>query len=237
VTLLLVACLLAFQDRIDSLRTLIQGSPRLESILELNRLYGRTGQPDSGIALLVRYGNIVPVDQRSQLAFQLAEDYLYAGRLSEARETYLMTTALNPGSEIANDALERVYLVELGRRDTLELKRLLAVLADEAYGQLDSVPQRLRPFLSGTLSDIAYYRLGRAAARLKQYPEALAAFAELRRRFPEHTFHQVPLFEAEINIALGNSTKARSLLEAVIIRMPASIYAARAREMLKALRP
>ena len=236
-TLLLVACLLTSQDRIDSLLTLIRHDPRTESILELNRLYGQVGQPDSGTALLVRYGNIVPVDQRSQLAFQLAENYLYAGRLTDARETYLTTAALDPGSDLANDALERVYLLELGRRDTLELKRMLNVLAEEAYNRLDSVPPRLRPFLSGPLADIAYYRLGLIAARLKQYPEALAAFAELGRRFPEHTFHQVPLYEAEIRIALGDRAQARAILEDVIIRMPASIYACRAREMLKELRP
>lgn len=236
-TLLFVACLLTSQDRIDSLRTLILVSPRTEFILELNRLYGQAGQPDSGTALLARYGNIVPVDQRSQLAFQLAENYLYAGRLTDARETYLTTAALDPGSDMANDALERVYLLELGRRDTLELKRLLKVLADEAYGKADSVPPRLRPFLSGPLADIAYFRLGRIAARLGQYAEALAAFAELQRRFPEHTFHQVPLYEAEIHIALGDRAQARTILEDVIVRMPASIYACRAREMLKALRP
>ncbi len=236
-TLLFVACLLTSQDRIDSLRTLILVSPRTEFILELNRLYGQAGQPDSGTALLVRYGNIVPVDQRSQLAFQLAENYLYAGRLTDARETYLTTAALDPGSDMANDALERIYLLELGRRDTLELKRLLKVLADEAYGKADSVPPRLRPFLSGPLADIAYFRLGRIAARLGQYAEALAAFAELQRRFPEHTFHQVPLYEAEIHIALGDRAQARTILEDVIVRMPASIYACRAREMLKALRP
>jgi len=235
--LLFAACLLGYQDQIDSLLTLIRHDPRSEFILELNRLYGRSGQPDSGTALLVRYGNIVPADQRPRLIFQLAENHLYAGRLTEARETYLTAAALDAGSEIANDALERVYLLELGRRDTLELKRLLAVLGDEAYGLLDSLPSRLRPFLSGPLADIAYYRLGRVTARLGQYPEALAAFAELQVRFPGHTFHQVPLYEAEINIALGDSSRARTLLEDVIIRMPESVYACRAREMLKNLQP
>lgn len=234
-TWLICLCLLAYQDRIDSLRQAVTGSPRLETILELDRLYGRTGQPDSGIALLIRYGNIVPADQRPVLAFRLAEDHLYLGRLAEAREAYLRAAGLDPGSGIANDALERIYLMELGRRDTLELKKLLAVLAGETHGLPDSVPARLRPFLSGSLADIAYYRLGQAAARLEQYPEALAAFVELRQRFPGHKFHQAPLMEAGIRAALGDSSRAREILEEVIIRLPGSVYAVRAREMLKAL--
>jgi tetratricopeptide (TPR) repeat protein len=236
VTWLIALCLLAYQDRIDSLRQAITDSPRLEAILELDRLYGRTGQPDSGIALLTRYGSVVPAEQRPVLAFQLAEDYLYIGRLTEAREAYLRTAGLDPGSGTANDALERVYLMELGRRDTLELKKMLAVLAGEAHGLPDSVPARLRPFLSGSLADIAYYRLGQAAARLGQYPEALAAFVELRQRFPEHMFHQAPLMEAGIRAALGDSSRAREILEEIIVRLPGSVYAVRAREMLKGMK-
>lgn len=234
---LFAVVLLSYQEQADSLRALIRRDPQFSYLQQLNQIYQHLGLPDSGIALLAQYLNILPADQRPRLVFQLGLDYFYTGQLTAAREKFLEAAALAPGADFANDALEKIYLLELGRRDTVEFKRLLTVLAQEQYGLPDSVPAKFKSLLEGSLADIAYFNLGRIALLLGQYAEALAAFNELNQKFPDHQFHRVFLYEAEIYLRLADTTRARDRLEEVLVKMPASIYAARARAILKSLNP
>jgi FimV-like protein len=220
------------QVRIDSLNRLIKNEPRSELVLQLNRLFLQAGQPDSGTALLFRFEPVVTAEERPEIAFQLAENLLYRGRFLDARDKYLETVGRYARSSRANDALERLYLLESGRRDTLLLCRLARALSlrpDDPAQCRDS----LKNLLSTPVADQAYYYLGQVLEDLGDPPAALAAYAELEQKFPGHNFHRIPLREAELYIKLGDKKKAREILESLLVRDPASMYAGQAREMLK----
>jgi FimV-like protein len=177
----------------------------------------------------------VDPDERPRLAFQLAENHLYQGRFLLARDKYLETVARYARSSVANDALERLYLLESGRKDTLLLYRLVRALSFRP-GNPAQCRDSLKGLLSTAAADQAYYYLGQVLEELGDPAAALAAYAELERNFPDHNFHRVPLREAQIYIQLGDKKKAREILENLLVRDPASMYAGRAREMLKKIK-
>jgi FimV-like protein len=230
--LILLLAVVDLQSQIDSLNRLIINDPRPGLILQLNRLFARSGQPDSGTALLARYEPVVKPEERPEITFQLAENHLYQGRFLLARDKYLETVGCYARSALANDALEKLYMVESGRRDTLLLLRLVRSLARRAENPA-ACRDSLKGLLSTAAADQAYYYLGQVLEELGDPAAALAAYAELERNFPDHNFHRVPLREAQIYIQLGDKKKAREILENLLVRDPASMYAAQAREMLK----
>jgi FimV-like protein len=230
--LIFLLAVVDLKGQIDSLNRLIKNEPRSGLVLQLNRLFLQSGQSDSGTALLARFEPVVAPEERPEITFQLAENYLYQGRFLAAREKYLETVGRYARTAIANDALEKLYLLENCRQDTLLLLRMargLAQRGSDAAACRDS----LKNLLTTAVADQAYYYLGQVLEDLGDPAAALAAYAELERNFPEHKFHRVPLREAQIYIQLGDKKKAREILENLLVRDPASMYAGQAREMLK----
>lgn len=220
------------QVRIDSLNRLIRNEPRSELVIQLNRLFLQAGQPDSGTALLSRFEPVVTAEERPEIAFQLAENLLYQGRFLDARDKYLETVGRYARSSRANDALERLYLLENCRKDTVLLLRLARSLAQRGSDPA-ACRDSLKSLLSTAAADQAYYYLGQVLEDLGDPPAALAAYAELEQKFPGHNFHRIPLRKAELYIKLGDIKKAREILENLLVSDPASMYAGQAREMLK----
>lgn len=235
--ILILFCAGQFQDKIDSLNLRIKNDPRSDLILQLNGLFLQDGQIDSGIALLTRFEPVVNPGERPAIAFHLAENYLFQGRFLLARDKYLETVARYARSDIANDALEKLYLLETCRKDTVLLYRLVRCLALRSGGEPALCRDSLKNLLATAAADHAYYYLGLVERELGEPAEALAAFSELDRNFPDHTFHRVPLMSAELCVELGDKKKAREILENLLVRDPASIYAGQAREMLKKIKP
>jgi tetratricopeptide (TPR) repeat protein len=222
-----------FQNKIDSLNLWIKNDPRADLVLQLNDLFLQAGQIDSAIALLTKFEPVVQPGERTEITFHLAENYLYRGRFLLARDKYLETVGRYARSSVANDALERLYLLETCCKDTILLLRLVRCLARRSNGDLALARDSLKNLLGTAAADHAYYYLGQFAEELGEPAEALAAFSELDRNFPDHNFHHVPLWEAELCVKLGEKKKAREILENLLVRDPASIYAGQAREMLK----
>jgi len=225
-----------FQNKIDSLNIQIKNDPRFDLVLQLNGLFLQVGLVDSGIALLTKFEPVVKPEERPEITFHLAENYMYQGRFLLAREKYLETVSRYARSEIANDALEKLYLLETCRKDTVLLVRLVRCLALRS-GEPALCRDSLKNLLTTAAADHAYYYLGQVEQELGDPVEALTAFSELDRIFPGHNFHHVPLMSAELCVKLGDKKKAREILEDLLVRDPASIYAGQAREMLKKIKP
>jgi tetratricopeptide (TPR) repeat protein len=236
-TLLLFLTLFGFPDQIDSLNTLIEKDPRADYILQLNDLYRKADRLDSGIVLLARFEPVVTAAERPSITYNLAENFLYSGQILTARDKYLETVGRYAQSDIANDALEKLYLLETARKDTVLLRRLIRALSRRAAGEPALCRDSLKILLATAVADHAGYYLGQVDEELGDPAEALAAFFDLDKNHPDHKFHRVPLWEAELCIKLGDKKKAREILENLLVRDPASVYAGPAREMLKNIGP
>jgi TolA-binding protein len=218
---------------IDSLESILEQNPNSTTVIELNKRYLQKDEFNNGITLLKKYENDFTPSEQPFLMYVLANNYFFAGRIVPAREAYINLISKFPRSEIANDALERIYLIEQARKDTVLLKKLaysICLLETEQFGRAcDS----LKVLLKTTIGAYAYYYLATLYYAQDELALALAVLQELNNSFPEHTIDTVFLLLAEVHVKLGSKKEAREILENLIIRNPASIYALRARQMLQ----
>ena len=80
---------------------------------------------------------------------------------------------------------------------------------------------------------LAYYDLALLYMRKDDLSQALSSLKELNKSFPSHKIHNAVLLLAEIYLQLNDEKEARGILEDLIVKAPASIYAVQARQMLK----
>jgi len=222
-----------FRTKIDSLENLIAQKPQLSLILELNNLYRQAEKFDSGTIILRKYEDVMLPKERPYLIYNIGENYLFAGKLLDAREHYLETTARFSKSEIANEALERLYLIEVARKDTILLKRLARSICAFEMENLKAAEDSLKNLLKTSLGDYAYFYLALVYNKKGEFPLALGALDELNKNSPNHSIHKAYLLYAEINLKLGNKKKTKEILEELIIKMPQTIYSVQAKELLK----
>ncbi len=231
--LLFIFVSLGLEAKIDSLEAILQKNAQLPTVLELNKYYLRTGKIDEGNALLQKYERYFPSDDRALIRFTLADNQLFRGKILEARDEYLKLVRRYPRSDVANDALERLYLIEATRQDTILLKRLGHALCLYYTNQLSTAQDSLKSLLKTKIGAYAYYYLALVYREDDDIPLALSTLTELNTSFPDHTLHNATLFLAEVYLQTENKKEARDILEDLIVKEPTSIYGVRAREMLR----
>ncbi len=232
--ILFFICLnLGLDAKIDSLEAFLRQNVQLPTVLELNKYYLRTGKIDDSNALLQKYERYFPPDDRAIIHFAFADNRLYYGKILEARDEYLTLVSRYPRSDIANDALERLHLIEATRPDTILLKRLGYALYLYYTNQLSAAEDSLKNLLRTKIGAYAYYYLALVYREKDDIPLVLGTLKELNTSFPEHTLHNATLFLAEVYLQTDNKKEARNILEDLIVKEPTSIYGVRAREMLK----
>jgi tetratricopeptide (TPR) repeat protein len=232
VILLFLLINLTSDVQFDSLRERIKIQPEPDAIIAMNRYFQERAMLDSGIILLRKYEKILAPEKGIILIFHLAENYLFAGDIIQAREGYLKFISQTPDAGMANDALERLYLIEDVRPDTVFLKRFAAALRSYETEQYGKALDSLRMLLKGG-KGYAYYFIALTYRRLGNEPMAYSALKELDTVFPEHRLPNACLLRAELAFELGNKKEAIRILEDLIIKMPQSVYAVRARQILK----
>jgi tetratricopeptide (TPR) repeat protein len=223
---------LHIESTIDSLKTELAREPQLNTVFALNDMYLRLGDYVSGIALLKVQENNFTLEEIPLILQAIGDDYLFAGEIVLAREEYLALVGRFPHTDIANDALERLYLIEHARKDTVLLKRLAHALCLYETERFDTARDSLRHLLKTGVGPFAYYYMALIYQEQNELALALGALEELNTAFPHHDIHNAILIRAEIYLALGKQEEARKILEELIVREPTSIYAARARQML-----
>jgi TolA-binding protein len=208
-------------------------NPNSITVIELNKRYLQRDEFDNGILLLEKYETEFTQAEQPILMYVLANNYFFAGRIVPAREEYIKLISRFPRSEIANDALERIYLIEQARKDTVLLKKLAYAICLLETEQLERGGDSLKVLLKTTIGAYAYYYLALLYYAQDELALALATLQELNTSFPEHTIDTVFLLLAELHVQLSNKKEAREILENLIIKNPGSIYALRARHMLQ----
>jgi tetratricopeptide (TPR) repeat protein len=220
--------------KIDSLNKLLDEQPELPIILQLNKCYLQQNEFYKSINLLKKFETKF-LPEKPILMFNIGDTYLFAGDIPSAREQYLKLVSRYPRSDVANDALERLYLIEATRQDTLRLKKLAYAVCLFRTDQLDNAIDSLKGLLKTKVGAYAHYYSALIYKQKEDLPLALGALEELNNFFPGHKIHNAALLLADIHIQSDNKKAAQKILENLIVKNPNTIYAVRAREMLKTL--
>jgi len=224
---------LELSNKIDTLKSIVDKNPKLSIITELNMCYFMAGQDSLGIELIKKYYDLLGAHDNAALRLQLADDYLYTGDILEARDVYLKLVSRYPGSVFANDALEKLYMIESARLDTTTFKSLGYSIFLYKSSQFDAAKDSLKNLVKTRLGDYALYFLALTFIKQENLGQALGALDNLTTSFPDHKIHNAALLQAGIYIDLNKEKEARAILEELVVREPTSIYAVRARGMLE----
>jgi len=220
---------------VDSLEDLLRRQPGMAHAVELNRRYCAEGRFDEAAKMLGTYEERALAGEKGMVNFLIAEAHLFAGKIIDARQHYLQTAARFSSTAIANDALERLYLIEVCRKDTALMTRLIRALCYQSTSQLVPAEESLKILIPTALGDYALYFTALNFEAQDKIPLALSALQELAVKFPNHTIHTVDILAARLHVQLKNYKTAAALLESLIVRKPETIYAVQARAMLKEL--
>lgn len=221
------------QQQIDSLEAIHKRKPVMDTALLLHKYHLQMNDYERGIEVLTEYEKYAPREEKADILFLRAETYFYRGELVNARAEYLRLVSTYPRDDIANDALERLHMLEALRPDTVLIKKLSHALflnfTEQTAGAIDT----LKILLSTSMGVHAYYHLALIYVNLDDLPLALGALRELDETYPAHHHLGAQLLKAYVYRTLGEKQEARTILEEIIVRNPNSIYAARARKMLE----
>ncbi len=220
----------------DSLEDLMRRQPSMVHAAELNRRFCSEGRFDEAVKMLSTFEERAPVGEKGVINFLIAEDHLFSGKIIDARQHYLMTAARFSGAAIANDALERLYLIEVCRKDTALMKRLVRALCFQATSRLALAGESLKILIPTALGDYALYFTALNFEAQDDIPLALSALQELAVKFPSHTIHTADLLAARLDVQLKYYKAAIAILESLIVKKPETIYAVQARAMLKRIK-
>ncbi|MEO0190950.1 MAG: hypothetical protein ABIL18_08210, partial [candidate division WOR-3 bacterium] len=138
---------------------MIEINPDYHCILELNNAYRRSWLFDSANNYLKKYEDRFGFEEQAEFNYLIGENLFFKGELLSAREQYLKTAAKYSNAKYANDALERLYLFESARKDTLLLKKLGKVINLYEIGELKPAEDSLRNLIKTVIGDYALYYL------------------------------------------------------------------------------
>jgi tetratricopeptide (TPR) repeat protein len=172
---------------------------------------------------------------RSRIRFELGNVFMYAGEIAKAYDTYLHLMGRYPQQEIANDAAERLYLIETVRDDTVLMKRLANVVRLYEIGRCDEAVDSSRVLLRSRVGAHAYYYLALAYRSKGDLSLTLSALDEMNARYTDHKIYEAFFLQASVYMIAGEVDEAREILEDLIVSAPNTIYAYRARQKLEAM--
>lgn len=225
--------LLSLVSQIDSLKIIFQEEPKIEILKEISRYYLLKNEFDSAFYFLETSGKNLNREELPQLLFLMGEVHLFAGKILDAREQYLRTVARFSNNEIANDALERLYLIEMTKSDTLLLKRIAKPICLYQVGELKNAEESLKELTGTGIGDFALYYCALIYDRMGDPKLALKTLEELNKNFPGHKIYNSIILRAEIQLKLKNKKEAQRILEELIVKEPNSVYSIRAKRLLE----
>ena len=220
----------------DSLKGLIENNLNVSSVVELNDEYRRLRMFDSANIYLKKYEIQLGYEEQAQVNYLMGDNLLFNGELLSAREQYLKTVAKFSNAKYANEALERLHLLESARKDTVLSKKLVKSIYLYEIKEIKSAEDSLKSLVKTGVGDYALYYLSLVYFLKVDFNQALSALEQLNKDFPAHRIHQAKLLMAEVYIRMGKETEGRKMLEELIIKHPNSPVAVKARELLRYLR-
>lgn len=234
--MILILLLLNMVNRIDSLENALAQNRQIETLLQLNKCYLTTGDYHKSMELLKQHERHFTKDtEKALITYETGNAYMFAGDIVKAHDIYLRLIGRYAKLDIANDAADRLYLIEAARADTVQLKRLIGLVRLFETEQYRAAIDSARKLLKTAVGVYAYYYLARVYSAMGDVPLALGTLVEMKREYPVSVVHDAVLLQADIYIKLDRKKEAREILENLIVIAPNTIYAVRARQKLQIL--
>ena len=180
--------------------------------------------------------------ERSGAVLLRADLYFYRGEPDSAALAYLEFARLSLGGGQANDALERVYLVQNDRSPETKISRLVGQALYQAHsGDL----QQAAGIFSNCLREVQdslykaqiIYQMGKMYETAKEYSLALGVFSQMAQAYPQD--HLTPLAELRMGLilldAVQDTVGARKHFEKVVYEFPPGVATPQARRILRTL--
>ena len=226
--------LLSIEVRIDSLEDAFSRSRQIGTLLHLNECYLMTDQYQKSMTLLGQNERYFKNDvDRARIRYELGNVFMYAGEIAKAYDTYLNLMGRYPQLDIANDAAERLYLIETVRDDSVQMKRLVNVVRLYEMKRYDEAIDSARVLLKSNVGAHAYYYSALAYRSKGDLTLTLSALDELNARYPDHEVYEAYFLQANAYMIAGELEKGGEVLENLIVSAPNTIYAYRARQKLE----
>lgn len=239
---------LAEQEYLRLLEQYKQFPVAARGTLDLGKLYFRQQQADKARTM---FQTILQTFSRQktecdEAEFQLAELEYFSGNLDSAERRYTRLAA-NTNADIANDALERLSILEF--KKTPEGKNMitafaLAERADRQGNALEAVKQYsgltlgVKPNSSlAILGEQALIKAGQIEAKQKHYEAAQKLFEQLLSQFPEGTMGDVAVMSIADGLAAqGKKDEAIQMYSQLLAKFPRSTLLQEARLKIRKLR-
>jgi tetratricopeptide (TPR) repeat protein len=216
--------------------------------VDLGKLYFRQNQPDKAreifrttIQLFSRQKT-----ESDEAEFQLAELEYFAGNLDSA-EPRFSRLASNTNADIANDALERLSILEF--KKTPEGRQLVLNFAaaeraerqentDEAVKNYIALSVGMKPSAPfAVLGEQALLKAGRLEAARKQYDAAQKLYEQAMTQFPEGTMGDVAMMSlGDLLAAQGKKDAAIQMYSQLLAKFPRSTLLQETRLKIRKLR-
>jgi cellulose synthase operon protein C len=236
------AAALAMLREVAPLRRSAQG--RLDADILIGDVLLAQGNIDEALAqyqqILARPG--ANGRERGEIAFKIAEIHYFQGAFETAL-TELEPLGENSAADIANDALALTsFITRYSAPTDVPLRAFAAAQLlvrrnrfDEAIGALRSL---LGTYDAMPVAEQAYITLGATLRDADRPTEAVAVWEEFLTKMPESADRDVAMFGlgSLYETLPGQRTKAIDMYQRLLGELPASLYAARARERILHLR-
>lgn len=178
--------------------------------------------------------------------FRLAELEYFSGAIDSAERRFSKLAA-NPNADIANDALERLAIIEFKRtpEGADAIKRFAEAELTEKQEKLDEALNAYTTLASQTKANQAHAVIGEQALlkagsiefRRKRYEAAQKLFAQLLEQFPEGTLGDMAMMNQADALALqGRKDEAIQLYTNLLARFPRSTLLQQVRQKIRKLR-
>jgi tetratricopeptide (TPR) repeat protein len=228
---------LSIETKIDSLENAYARNRELETMLALHECYLMADQYHKSMSLLGQAERHFHKDaDRSKIMFELGNVFMFVGEITKAHDMYLRLVSRYPKLDVANDAAERLYLIETARDDTVQMKRLINVVRLYETAQYEAATDSARILLKTVVGAYAYYYLALSYRGLGDLTLTLGALEELNTEYPGHKVYEAVFLLANVYMILDELVSAEEVLQDLIVREPNSIYALKARQKLEGLR-
>ncbi len=234
--MILIFLVLSIESRIDSVEKAFAENREIQTLLELSKCYITAGDYHKSMELVKKHERHFTKEiDKARLMYESGSVYMFAGEIAKAHDIYLRLIGTYPKSDIANDAAERLYLIEAARDDTVALHRLVNLVRLFETEQHEVAVDTAKKMLKTQVGAYAYYFLALTYNAMGDLPMALGTLVELNREYAQHDIIAALLFQADLYVTLEKTKEARKVLEDLIVREPNTIYALKARQRLKEL--
>lgn len=180
--------------------------------------------------------------ERGEIAFKIAEIHYFQGDFETALAE-LEPLGENTAADIANDALALTsFIARYSAPTDVPLRAYAAAQLLVRRNRLDEAVAALRSLLGAydamPVAEQAYITLGETLRDAGRPTEAVAVWEEFLAKMPESADRDVAMFGlgAIYETLPGQRTKAIDMYQRLLGELPASLYAARARERILILR-